>query len=126
MRPLILYHGPNSVAGFTAAWVVRRAYLDAGQDPECVELVYPAAGQPTEISTQVAGRDVVMVDFCTSREQLLDIARAAWRLRVLDHHKSHDEACRGLDFCEFDMHRSGAGMAWDRFFPGQYRRELDS
>lgn len=38
-------------------------------------------------------------------------------LTVLDHHKSHQDACDGLPFCTFDMERSGAGLSWDHFYP---------
>jgi oligoribonuclease NrnB/cAMP/cGMP phosphodiesterase (DHH superfamily) len=37
-------------------------------------------------------------------------------LRVIDHHKTAMEDCRDLDFCIFNMERSGAGMAWEYFF----------
>jgi oligoribonuclease NrnB/cAMP/cGMP phosphodiesterase (DHH superfamily) len=120
MRPLILYHG-NCIDGFTAAWAARRAYIEAGQDPECVPLHYPPTGQDTDIPVGVLGRIVVMVDFCTSRDQLLRLDTEARRLLVLDHHASHQLACKGLDFCEFDMQRSGAGLTWYRFFPGAPR-----
>lgn len=120
MRPLILYHG-NCVDGFTAAWAARKAFIASGQDPDCVALYYPPAGKDTDIPVGVLGRDVVMVDFCTSRDQLMQLDREARRLLVLDHHKSHEEACSGLDFCTFDMNRAGAGMAWDRFHPGVER-----
>lgn len=36
-------------------------------------------------------------------------------LLVLDHHKSAQKDLAGLDFCTFDMNRSGARMAFDYF-----------
>ncbi len=42
-------------------------------------------------------------------------------LTVLDHHKTAEENLEGLDFCEFDMNRSGATMAWDHFFDPENR-----
>jgi oligoribonuclease NrnB/cAMP/cGMP phosphodiesterase (DHH superfamily) len=40
-------------------------------------------------------------------------------LIVLDHHKSAAEDLNGLDFCVFDMKKSGAHVVWDYFFKGK-------
>jgi oligoribonuclease NrnB/cAMP/cGMP phosphodiesterase (DHH superfamily) len=44
---------------------------------------------------------------------------------VLDHHKTAQEALQGFDVpnvaIHFDMERSGAGLAWDHFYPGDER-----
>jgi oligoribonuclease NrnB/cAMP/cGMP phosphodiesterase (DHH superfamily) len=54
-----------------------------------------------------------MIDFCLPREELLKLKAIASSLLVLDHHKTAMEDCGDLDFCIFDMTRSGAGLAWD-------------
>lgn len=115
-QPLIIYHG-ECFDGFTAAWAARSHFMSKGVRPDFYGAVYPPGGQDTELP-EVAGRDVFMVDFCVSREQLLRLHGQASSFQVIDHHKTHQEACEGLDFCEFDMDRSGAGMTWD-FFNGR-------
>ena len=106
-RWLIVYHG-NCYDGFSAAWVLHRAL---GGDAE----LYPARyGEPPP---DVQGRDVYVVDFSWPREEMLAVSRAARELLVLDHHKTAQEACAGLDFCLFDMGRSGCRMAWDHCHP---------
>jgi oligoribonuclease NrnB/cAMP/cGMP phosphodiesterase (DHH superfamily) len=45
-------------------------------------------------------------------------------LVVLDHHKTAQANCEGLDFCTFDMNRSGAGITWDYFHNGRPRPKL--
>jgi oligoribonuclease NrnB/cAMP/cGMP phosphodiesterase (DHH superfamily) len=52
------------------------------------------------------------------------ISLRAGSLLVLDHHKSAQAELEGLPFAIFDMKRSGAGMAWDHFHPGQPRPAL--
>ncbi len=69
----------------------------------------------------VTGREVYIVDFSYPRDVLIEMNEKAKSLVVLDHHKTAQSALEGLDFCQFDMNRSGAGMAWDYFFPNQDR-----
>jgi len=127
-KPLVIYHG-NCIDGFTAAWVMRRwfghwppfvggAPADVGMDAEFFAAHYAPDGQRVQLP-DVIGRSVWMVDFCTSREQLLELKAAAAELVVLDHHKTAQSACEGLDFCTFDMARSGAMLAWDYCYPKQ-------
>jgi hypothetical protein len=106
--PLVIYHG-NCYDGFTAAWIAEKT-LSHTLGP--VEL-YPARyGAPPP---DVRGRDVYVLDFSYPREVMVQMAGEACSLLVLDHHKTAAEACAGLDFCVFDMERSGARMAWDYF-----------
>lgn len=111
--PLVIYHG-HCVDGFTAAWAARRSIISNGGDAEFFGARYPIGDGDTELP-DVTGRNVYMLDFCVSREQLLRLNDEAESLLVLDHHATHQEACDGLSFCQFDMDRSGAGMTWDHF-----------
>lgn len=152
MKPLVIYHA-NCADGFTAAWAVRQA-MDAE--------FYPGVhGAPPP---DVTDRVVILVDFSYPRTQLLEMARAARSLLVLDHHKTAEadlasgevrvgtvgqvgltvahvvrldnlpDARGAWDYYSanscvgdavvcafFDMDRSGAGIAWDFFHPGQTR-----
>ncbi|HVJ31601.1 MAG TPA: phosphohydrolase [Terriglobia bacterium] len=91
----------------------------------------------------VTGRDVILVDFSYKRPIIDAMATQARSLLIIDHHKTAAEdlagiqpvfgmgwdrhqdnviqdACEGLSgklYCLFDMSRSGAGLAWDFFFP---------
>jgi oligoribonuclease NrnB/cAMP/cGMP phosphodiesterase (DHH superfamily) len=103
---LVLYHG-GCADGLCAAWIARKLHPEAefvpvnyGQDPP-----------------NVKDRDVLILDFSYPRPVLLDMKQAANRLEVLDHHKTAAAALEGLDFCLFDMTKSGARLAWEWFFP---------
>lgn len=119
-RPLVIYHS-GCRDGWCAAWVCRTALRTSGQYPYFHEGVY---GQPPP---PVAGRDVVMVDFSYPREVMEQIADEAASLVVLDHHRTARAALdgfgdgRGNVRVTFDMNRSGAGLAWDHYRPGQPR-----
>lgn len=103
MKQLVIYHG-NCIDGFTAAWCAWRKF---GDQAEYVAGIY---GKPPP---DVTGRDVLIVDFSYPRATLLEMKARAASLRVLDHHKTAQADLEGLDFCLFDMSRSGAGIAWD-------------
>lgn len=100
----------------TAAWAVRKALGDGD---------YIAANHG-EAPPEVTGRDVIIVDFSYRRAIMEAMSQQAKSLLVLDHHKSAQADLQGLPFAVFDMARSGAGMAWDWFHPGQPRPALVS
>jgi uncharacterized protein len=120
-RPLVLHHD-GCADGFCAAWAARRAMPDA----ECVPVQY---GQPPP---EVAGRQVYVLDFSYKRDVMVDMAKAAHSLTVLDHHKTAAAEFVGLVhgnaltiansvadrfLLRFDMGHSGGRLAWDHFFP---------
>lgn len=131
MKTLCIYHA-NCADGFGAAWVVRQA-LGA----ENVEFHAGHYGKP---APDVEGRDVIIVDFSYPYELLVLLGHQARSILIIDHHKTAAEALAQLPtapscFAEwapstqrvgtvFDMNRSGAGLTWDYFNPGQHRPAL--
>lgn len=98
---LCIYHD-QCADGFCAAWLVRLALGEAS-----VEFL-PA--QYGDAPPEVAGRHVLIVDFSYPAEVLVAMSKRASSIRVLDHHKTAEEACRGLPFCTFDLEKSGARL----------------
>lgn len=131
MKTLCIYHG-NCADGFGAAWVVRQALGGANVDFHAA-----AYGKP---APEVAGRSVIIVDFSYPLETLQQMAEKATSILVIDHHKTAAEALAQLSKAPssylpwmesyeplsalFDMHRSGAGLTWDFFFPAVPRPAL--
>jgi oligoribonuclease NrnB/cAMP/cGMP phosphodiesterase (DHH superfamily) len=54
----------------------------------------------------------------------LKIKEKAGSLLVLDHHLTARDELAGLDFCTFDMDRSGAMLAWNHFNPDRTPPDL--
>lgn len=110
MTALCIYHG-NCADGFAGTWVVRRA-LGAETDFH--------AGVYQRPPPDVAGRDVVLVDFSYKRAVMEKIVTEARSVLVLDHHKSARDDLTGLPRAEvvFDMARAGSMIAWDYYNPG--------
>src|SRR5271168_4499839 len=108
MKPLCIYHG-NCADGFGAAWVVREALGDVDFHP----------GVYSEPPPNVAGREVYIVDFSYKRPVLLEMAKVAEGITVLDHHKTAADDLKMLPAnvdSVFDMEHSGAILAWDYWF----------
>ncbi|MDH5527248.1 MAG: DHHA1 domain-containing protein [Nitrospirota bacterium] len=112
--PLILYHD-DCIDGFGAAWAAWRRFGDAAEYRPVTH------GNPPP---DVTGKAVTILDFSYRRDVLLDMAERAASLRVVDHHKTAQENLAGLDFCTFDMTRSGAVLAWRHFHPDTDLPEL--
>ena len=104
-RTLVVYHA-DCVDGFTAAWAVHQVEPDAA---------YHAAryGDEPSLDFFLDYDRVRIVDFSYSRELTERIHATGKDLRVFDHHKTAEENLRGLDYCVFDMERSGCGIVWD-------------
>lgn len=113
-RTKIVYHA-NCYDGFTAAWAAQAA-LGAS-----CELIPHTYGDPPLDAKRFEDCKVVFVDYSISREGLLAIEKVAAELTVYDHHATAEEALAGLEFCVFDMDRSGAGLAWDYLHAGAKR-----
>lgn len=113
MTALIIYHGacPDGIASALAASMAL---------PGCEMF----AGKHGRDPPNVIGRDVLMFDFSYPREITKKLAKEAASIQIIDHHKSAMEDLGDLEYCTFDMERSGAQMAWDFFFPKQERPAL--
>ncbi len=105
----IIYH-KNCMDGSASAVIAREVL---GDDSEMIPAQY--GDEPPKLSP---GDHVYILDFSYKREILMAMEEAAEYLIVLDHHKTAEEELRGLDYCEFDMGRSGCALTWD-FFKGQ-------
>lgn len=116
MKTICIYHG-NCADGFGAAWVVQQWGIKMGVEVEFVEGHYGHA--PPDCT----GANVVLVDFSYKRDVLLEIAKVAATLTIIDHHKTAAEDLEGiadeaerLGYCKvisiFSMEHSGAGLTW--------------
>lgn len=113
---LIIYHA-NCPDGMCAAWCANHFYTEAMERGEAEVTFYGAThGQSPPIKLVKKAHKTFILDFSYSREDMIKISKLT-ELKVLDHHVKAQEACQDLDFCEFDLNRSGAGIAWDYFFP---------
>lgn len=107
---ICIYHG-NCSDGFGSAWVVRMAH-----PKETIEY-YPGFYQNPP--PDVTGKDVIMVDFSYKRPVLLEMAKQAKSILIIDHHKTAQEDLVDLPDnvkCVFDMEHSGVILTWKYYF----------
>lgn len=111
---LCIYHG-SCDDGFGAAFAV---WKKRGGQVRYHAGVYGVA------PPDVTGLNVAIVDFSYKRPIMVELAKKAKSVLVLDHHKTAQADLADLDselpnvIVEFDMERSGAVMAWQYFHPG--------
>jgi len=116
-RPLVIYHGRSCPDGFAAALA---AWLYYEGQAEFLGMDHGDVSSVEELPT-LSGRAVYILDFSFPAELLRGIDDRAAKLVMLDHHKSAAEkltgfACR-CGVVHFDMHKSGARLAWEFFQP---------
>ncbi|MDO8417726.1 MAG: DHHA1 domain-containing protein [Agitococcus sp.] len=112
---VIIYHSPCP-DGFAAAYAAWRKFGDTAS--------YLPANHGLTFDADLAGKEVYMLDFSLSRPALDLIAAQAKSFLILDHHVTAQKDLLGLPYAQFDMHRSGAGLAWDYFHPDTPRPAL--
>lgn len=124
---IVLYHG-GCRDGFCAAWVVNKYFTDnhlptTTEPKPNIEYIPVYYGQDPP---DVIGKDVIIVDFCYPLEMMKKIESKCKSLVWLDHHKTAIEVAQWFEQFRlsktkylFDNLRSGAGIAWDYFFPNE-------
>lgn len=105
----VLFHSHNKGVhchdGFAAALAF---YMKYGDTAEYIPVVH--SEEPPHLEPEDS---VYIVDFSYPRATLERLKAQVKTLYVLDHHKTAEEALRGLDYCHFDMSKSGAMLAWE-------------
>lgn len=116
-RPMCIFH-KNCLDGIGAAAVVKDAIP--------IDNIIMHGGIYNQPPPLVLNRQVIMVDFSYPLSDIQKMASAAKEILILDHHATAKEALADKaselpDNVEvvFDMERSGAGIAWEYFYPGK-------
>jgi len=107
---LVIYH-KNCRDGFGSAWV---AWKKFGSKAE-----YFGASHPSFPSKILKGKEVYMLDFCYSTEEMKKAKKMAKKITVIDHHASQRQAIKIADDYVFEMKHSGSVLSWKYFFPGK-------
>jgi hypothetical protein len=118
-RPVYaLYHG-GCPDGITAAWCWWRQHGD-----DCVYEDCAYGREPTDLG-KYRGAKVVFLDYSWPAENMKRLLEVAWRVVVVDHHKTAIADLTALQCSNFDpealsrlelyvdTERSGARLAWD-------------
>lgn len=104
----VLYHG-KCMDGTGAHYAASKKF---GDQAKYIPVFY---NEPLPLIPD--GSEVYILDFAYDRATLEALNARVAKLIVLDHHKTHQEDLKGLNYAYFDMNRSGAVLAWQYFFP---------
>lgn len=122
MKRICFYHA-GCPDGFGAAWAVWNAWGEAGR--------YVPRGHDDRIRVgDYEGALVTYVDIAPHNDELCALAELAESVVILDHHVSsrdrfesdpdaRNAAEDGGHTVHFDLHHSGAVLAWQHFLPDQ-------
>lgn len=115
----VLYHA-NCLDGAGAAFAAWYCLADETDTGEKIQYIPVQYGSPPP---KVRGEDVYILDFSYKRDVLLEMAKEATWLTIIDHHKTAQEDLKDIEkeasnICAvFDMTKSGAVLAWEFFNP---------
>lgn len=126
MKPLVIYHFP-CIDGFAAALA---AWCHFRDEATYVPVNYGSATDTAALVERCRGRDVIMLDFSLSIDDMCFIHNTSNSLIWLDHHKTAFPAAgqiwskgrryeRKADSLTIilDDNKSGAMLAWEYFHP---------
>jgi uncharacterized protein len=109
----VLYHA-NCADGFLSRVIAQRK-LGFSVSYQAVQYKQPV---PKTVLDDLDA-EVYILDFSYPREIMERLKSKAKKVVCLDHHKTAQAALEGLDYCKFDMAKSGAMLTWEHFNPDQ-------
>jgi oligoribonuclease NrnB/cAMP/cGMP phosphodiesterase (DHH superfamily) len=114
MKTYCVYHRDQD--GFFSAYVF---WLYAKTNLVGQKISYLSINYDDAIPNFRPKSKIWVFDFCFPRDTLLSLKKAGHDIFVIDHHKTHFEATKGLDFVKFDMEKSGCMLTLEYFFPNE-------
>lgn len=112
---VVLFH--RDADGYASAYAVYKLHPDA----TFIDVQY---NEDVDYSLFNKDSEVYILDFSYKREELLKIQSMVKSIQVIDHHESAKEQLQDLEFCLFDMSKSGCVLSWEYFHPGVAVPEL--
>lgn len=105
---IVIYHRKQLTTCYDGFGAALAAKLHSNwQHAEYIAMCYG------ETPPDVAGKDVLILDFSFPREILKQMHFLANTLLVIDHHKTAKDDLVGLPYCIFNMSKSGAVLTWE-------------
>ena len=109
----VLHHADAD--GFGAAYAIWKAHRHY-RWTDSINFIPVQYGQPIPEIPENTGK-LFIVDFSYDRETCQELS-TKYKLFIIDHHKTAEKELEDLDFCKFDMTKSGAVLTWEWFFNG--------
>ena len=114
LKDIIIFYHADCHDGFGGAFA---AYKKFGDSASYIPLMHDGTGAASQLNGELVGKDVYMIDFCSSATVMNDLQKKTRSLTVLDHHKSAEEVVKSLPNHRYALDHSGAYIAWEYFHP---------
>lgn len=124
---IVIYHD-NCADGFASAFIVWYYYRKIGKLEKANMINYLPSNYSnanellfSALIDRCNNKNILICDFSYPYPELLKIMEVCSTFMIIDHHKTSRDALTKLEdkYKIFMMERSGAGITWDYFFPGE-------
>lgn len=112
---LVFFHNPCQ-DGLTSAWI---ANLFARENNLKFDFHGISNNNSPKIEPNIKNKNIIFIDYAPNKNQIITVKKKALDYFILDHHKTNEEYYKNHPNVHFDMEKSGAGLAWDYFFPNR-------
>jgi oligoribonuclease NrnB/cAMP/cGMP phosphodiesterase (DHH superfamily) len=109
---IVLFHYPCQ-DGLASGWVTNHYHKLKNK---LIELYPIQHGTPLDL-TRLVGKKIIFCDWAPPPDILEQVEQVVSEIKILDHHKTAQQALQSKPYAVFDMEKSGAGLTWEYFFP---------
>lgn len=110
-KPIIVLYHAECPDGFAAAWAAWKKFGDLAD-------YLPLFHNNTSIIESLEGKQVYLLDITYEMRYMKELV-AKNEVVVIDHHLMRKKEVETAQKYSFDTNKSGAGLAWEYFFPNQ-------
>lgn len=114
----VFYHGDKCPDGKCASWVIWRLMKEKVATKEFHLYGVSHGHNPPDVSGDV----IAILDFCFPKKVIIEMAKKAKKIYILDHHASTERELAGKlpenVVAILDNSRSGSEITWDWVYPG--------
>jgi oligoribonuclease NrnB/cAMP/cGMP phosphodiesterase (DHH superfamily) len=114
------YNGYTCIDGIAAAWAFAKYMKEKGKPYKLMPGVY---GQDIKFDGRTfKDAEVFFLDYTIPRDQMIDLAKVAKKITIIDHHESAQKNLVDLPTnvkVHFELENSGAVLTWRHFFPDE-------
>lgn len=107
---VVIYHG-DCRDGFGGAWAAWKKFgKKAAYIPARDRFVTPC---------ELKDKEIYLIDYTYGSDVVKELIKKNKRVTAIDHHITSESAARMTEKYSFDLHHSGAVLAWKYFHPGK-------
>ena len=111
MKSIVVLYHKNCSDGFGAAYAAWKKFKNKA------EYIAIEHQSPFPKDSKLKNKEVYLVDFSCSLEQMKKLLKVASSVIVIDHHISAEEATKSATYYSYALNHSGSVLTWKYFHP---------